>query len=281
MNTVASSVELRAMLDPWRCHGRIALVPTMGCLHAGHTSLIRQARKIADRVVVSIYVNPLQFGASEDLDSYPRTLAEDRAVCEREGVDILFHPASLYPANGSLVTLKVTEISDIMCGVARPGHFDGVVTVVNILFNIVQPDFAMFGDKDWQQLMIIRRMVNDLGLGVEVMGCETVREADGLAMSSRNRYLSESERDDAALLRSALIAMRSSFGRGEVDIDHLLGTGNRILTSAGVEPEYLDIREADSLKRVDSLNKCVPARIFVAARIGPTRLIDNIALENR
>jgi len=279
VNIIENSTELRAALAPLRGSGRVALVPTMGCLHEGHASLIREARKLADRVVVSIYVNPLQFGVNEDLDCYPHTFAEDRAICEKEGADILFHPARLYPANGPQVTLKVEGLSGMMCGRTRPGHFDGVVTVVNILFNIVQPNLAVFGEKDWQQLIIIRQMVKDLHLAVEVVNCETVREADGLAMSSRNRYLSASERKKAAVLCRALSSIQAGARAGEARTSQLLKAGNGILTSAGIEPEYLDIRQADTLDRLDTLNDHSPARAFVAARIGNARLIDNISLE--
>lgn len=279
MNIIENSTELRAALAPLRGSGRVALVPTMGCLHEGHASLIREARKLADRVVVSIYVNPLQFGVNEDLDCYPRTFAADKEMCEKEGADILFHPARLYPANGPQVTLKVEGLSGMMCGRTRPGHFDGVVTVVNILFNIVQPNLAVFGEKDWQQLIIIRQMVKDLHLAVEVVNCETVREADGLAMSSRNRYLSASERKKAAVLCRALSSIQAGARAGEARTSQLLKAGNGILTSAGIEPEYLDIRQADTLDRLDTLNDHSPARAFVAARIGNARLIDNISLE--
>jgi len=279
VNIIENSTELCAALAPIRGSGRIALVPTMGCLHEGHASLIREARKLADQIVVSIYVNPLQFGANEDLDLYPRTLAEDKAICEKEDADILFHPVNLYPMNGPHVTLKVEGLSGIMCGRSRPGHFDGVVTVVNILLNIVQPDIALFGEKDWQQLIIIRQMVNDLHLPVEVVNCETVREADGLAMSSRNRYLSASERKKAAVLCRALSSIQAGARAGEARTSQLLKAGNGILTSAGIKPEYLEIRQADTLNRLDRLNGTTSARAFIAARIGSARLIDNIALE--
>jgi len=280
VNIIENSTELRTALAPLRRgSGRIALVPTMGCLHEGHASLIREARKLADQVVVSIYVNPLQFGVNEDLDCYPRTFAADKEMCEKEGACILFHPARLYPANGPHVTLKVEGLSGMMCGRTRPGHFDGVVTVVNILFNIVQPDIALFGEKDWQQLIIIRQMVHDLYLPVEVVNCETVREADGLAMSSRNRYLSVSERKRAAMLHTTLSMMRIRAATGEAMTSQLLKAGNGILTSAGIKPEYLEIRQADTLDRLDTLNDHSPARAFVAARIGNARLIDNIPLE--
>ncbi len=172
---------------------QIALVPTMGCLHEGHISLIQKAKRLADIVVVSIYVNPLQFGANEDLDNYPKPLEQDLSACEAEGVDFVFTPEQLYPEGSIQVGLHVNDLSQNLCGVSRPSHFDGVVTVVNILFNIVRPHLAIFGEKDFQQLTIIQRMVSDLYMGIEVIGAETVRETDGLAKSSRNRYLNDDE----------------------------------------------------------------------------------------
>jgi len=274
--------ELRRQLQTVRGQKTIAFVPTMGCLHAGHISLIEKARAVADFVVVSIYVNPLQFGPSEDMAAYPRTIEDDSAACVAAGVDVLFHPATLYPDNGPNVTLTVTELDDCLCGASRPGHFDGVVTVVNMLFNIVQPDIAIFGEKDWQQLAIIRRMVDDLQMPVELIGVETMREADGLAMSSRNRYLSGADRRQALALSCALKSMQQAAADGETDVAMLLEQGKRILAAAEVQPEYLDVRDAVSLQPVDNLNGQVTsgqaARAFVAATIGKARLIDNMPL---
>ena len=280
--SVASSVaELRVMLTA-RCMGMrksIALVPTMGCLHAGHAQLIRQARKMADMVVVSIYVNPLQFGPNEDFERYPRSFEADAEVCASEGADIVFHPDNLYPENGPKVTLTVRDLGDVLCGAARPAHFDGVASVVAILFNAVQPDIAVFGEKDWQQLAIIRRMTADLHMPVDIVGVETVREADGLAMSSRNRYLSDIELKKGRALSAALLSLQSLAKQGERDVDVLLATGHRVLADAGIEPEYLDVRDAVSLESQKKLNGN-PVRAFVAARIGPARLIDNLPLES-
>jgi len=280
--SVASSVaELRVMLTA-RCMGMrksIALVPTMGCLHAGHAQLIRQARKMADMVVVSIYVNPLQFGPNEDFERYPRSFEADAEVCASEGADIVFHPDNLYPENGPKVTLTVRDLGDVLCGAARPAHFDGVASVVAILFNAVQPDIAVFGEKDWQQLAIIRRMTADLHMPVDIVGVETVREADGLAMSSRNRYLSDIELKKGRALSAALLSLQSLAKQGERDVDVLLATGHRVLADAGIEPEYLDVRDAVSLESQKKLNGN-PVRAFVAARIGSARLIDNLPLES-
>jgi len=195
MRVAHTAAEIRRQHKPLREKQSIALVPTMGCLHEGHMSLIKKAQSEADIVVVSIYVNPLQFGVNEDLDRYPRTFDDDARLCAEAGVDFIFHPSTLYPRSGPKVTLKASKLSDCLCGASRPGHFDGVVTVVNILFNIVAPDIAIFGEKDWQQLAIIRRMVKDLQMPIEIVGCATVRETDGLAKSSRNRYLTDSERE--------------------------------------------------------------------------------------
>jgi len=264
-----------------RCMGMrktIALVPTMGCLHAGHATLIREARKLADIVVVSIYVNPLQFGPNEDFARYPRSFDADIEVCAVEGADIIFHPDNLYPEDGPKLTLTVRDLGDVLCGTARPGHFDGVATVVSILFNAVQPDIAVFGEKDWQQLAIIRRMTSDLHMPVDIFGVETVRESDGLAMSSRNRYLSEAELRKGHALSAALLSMQSLAKNGERDVAVLLTAGHRVLADAGIEPEYLDIRDAASLGNLKNLSG-KPARIFVAAHIGPARLIDNLPLQ--
>jgi len=277
MRVSHTTSEIRRQLQS--LHGRksIALVPTMGCLHAGHMSLIRKARQLADIVVVSIYVNPLQFGPNEDLDKYPRTFDADAKLCAEAGVDFLFNPATLYARNGPKITLKARSLPDCLCGASRPGHFDGVITVVNILFNIVQPDIAIFGEKDWQQLAIIRRMVSDLQMPVEVVGTETVREADGLAMSSRNRYLSATDRSRALALSQALRAMQQRAGAGEDDIEVLKKEAGDILAAAGISPEYVEIRSPVSLKQKLKLNNR-PARAFIAASVGDARLIDNMPL---
>ncbi|MDX8407703.1 MAG: pantoate--beta-alanine ligase, partial [Mariprofundaceae bacterium] len=275
---IHSPTDLRRHLAASRGKDRIALVPTMGCLHEGHLSLIRKARSLADIVVLSIYVNPLQFGPNEDLDAYPRTFEADAALCEAEGVDVIFHPDNLYAAGTPLVSLHVEELDRCLCGAARPGHFDGVATVVAILFNIVQPEIAVFGEKDWQQLTIIRRMVECLQMPVEIIGSETVREADGLAMSSRNRYLGEAERSKAKHLNRALAAMQNLAASGESDAQTLLKAAGDTLAEQEITPEYLEIRDAYTLQPIRILQQDHPARAFIAARIGAARLIDNISL---
>jgi len=278
MRIAHTTSELRRQLQPLRANNTIAFVPTMGCLHAGHLSLIAKAKELADIVVVSVYINPLQFGANEDLDAYPRTFDDDAKVCAEAEVDFIFHPTTLYPENGADTTLKAGKLSDCLCGAARPGHFDGVVTVVNILFNIVQPDIAVFGEKDWQQLAIIRRMVTDLQMPVEVIGSDIIREADGLAMSSRNRYLAATERQQALTLSQALNAMCQAALAGETDAEILKAIARSMLNAAAINIEYLDVRNADSLQSTHRLGT-KPARAFIAANIGKTRLIDNMPLE--
>jgi len=269
--------EIRQQLQALRSHKSIAFVPTMGCLHQGHLSLIAKAKTLADIVVVSIYVNPLQFGPNEDLDQYPRPFEMDAKLCTDAGVDFLFHPSSLYSESSPNVTLKVATLSDCLCGASRPGHFDGVVTVVNILLNIIQPDIAVFGEKDWQQLTILRHMVSDLHMPIDIIAAETVRETDGLALSSRNRYLSISERQQAIALSHALQTMQQLAEAGEQDVATLKAQARNILHHAGITPEYLDVRHAFSLQSIDTLNK-QPCHAFIAAPIGRARLIDNIPL---
>jgi len=270
--------ELRDALAPLRGARRIALVPTMGCLHEGHASLIRKARELADVVVVSIYVNPLQFGLNEDMDAYPRTFEADKVTCKAEGADIIFHPENLYTSGLPNITLKVSELSDVLCGATRPGHFDGVVTVVNILFNIVQPDIALFGEKDWQQLAIIRRMVTDLHMPVAIVACETVREPDGLAMSSRNRYLSAEERKRAIALHASIQEIAENAKKSDKNCEKLLKNAKNDLKMKQIDPEYIEIRDASTLVETTRITDR-PARAFIAATIGKARLIDNIALE--
>ncbi len=274
---VASTIEELAAARN-RLAAPVAFVPTMGCLHEGHRTLIRRARRLGRSVVVSIYVNPLQFGPGEDFDAYPRTFEADRECCREDGVDLLFHPETLYPEGPPQVRMRVDDrLAGCLCGVERPGHFDGVATVVAILFQLVRPDVAVFGEKDWQQLTIIRRMVRDFHFPVRIEGVPTVREDDGLAMSSRNRYLNEAERTRAGALYSALRAMRSAASSGEKDSARLIELGRLRLEAAGVRPEYLEIRDGDTLA---PLERIAPgARAFVAARIGRARLIDNLALE--
>ncbi len=278
MTIIESVTELRRALAPSRSRDRIALIPTMGCLHEGHLSLIRKAKHLADLVVVSIYVNPLQFGPNEDFDAYPRTFEQDCELCQQEGVDFIFHPHNLYPQDGMRVSLKVDELDACLCGNSRQGHFDGVATVVNLLLNIVQPDIAIFGEKDWQQLAIIRRMVNDLQMPVEIIGVETVRETDGLAMSSRNRYLSPQERTSATVLNRALTIMQDMTTAGESDVAVLLDCVKALLAESDIDIDYLEVRDAYALQSITRLNSEHPARALIAARFGAARLIDNAEL---
>lgn len=277
MRIAATAADMRRMLVLHRGKHRIALVPTMGCLHAGHLALVRRARELADIVIVSIYVNPLQFGPDEDFAAYPRNFTADAEVCQAAGVDFIFHPEHLH-GGAPQVRLAVGELAEVLCGNSRPGHFNGVATVVATLFNIVQPHVAVFGEKDWQQLAIIRRMVADLHFPLEIVGHPTVREADGLAISSRNGYLSPAQRQQAAAVPQALQAMQEAATGGESETSALIHAGNSVLKAAKIKPEYLDIRHAETLQPLVRLSDG-PARAFVAARIGKAKLIDNLALE--
>lgn len=281
MQTVHTLDPLRSTVNALREGGdTLALVPTMGALHEGHMTLLREARKHADRVAVSIFVNPLQFGAGEDLDAYPRQLARDSAMLEEEGVDLLWAPTveAMYPA-GFASSISVKGVSEGLCGAMRPGHFDGVATVVCKLFNQVLPDVALFGEKDWQQLAVIRRMARDLDLSRphvdRIIGVPTVREADGLARSSRNAYLSAEERAQAAALPKAMRKAITAIEKGE-SVPAALARLNGDLIAAGfVSVDYAELRHAESLA---PLNAPVtePMRLLVAARIGKARLIDNM-----
>lgn len=264
--------------------GTIGLVPTMGALHEGHLTLVREAKQACDHVVASIFVNPTQFGPNEDLDAYPRQLAEDSAMLEGEGVALLWAPTvdAMYPT-GFATSIAVSGVSAGFCGAARPGHFDGVATVVCKLFNQVQPTHAFFGEKDYQQLAVIRAMARDLDLTLphvtNIVGVPTVREADGIAMSSRNRYLSTDDREAAATLPGA---MREAIARIEdgQDVTRTLAALEDDLLSAGFDSvDYADLADAQSLTVLAQLG-VAPARLLVAARIGGTRLIDNMAVDS-
>ena len=281
MQTVNRIDPLRDAIASLREGGAVALVPTMGALHAGHLTLVREARKLAAHVVVSIFVNPRQFGAGEDLDAYPRQLARDSALLEAEGVDLLWAPeaAAMYPP-GYATNVAVAGVSDGLCGAARPGHFDGVATVVCKLFNQVQPDCALFGEKDWQQLAVIRRMARDLDLVRphvdRIIGVPTVREDDGLAMSSRNAYLSPEERAAAACLPQAMQTAIARIGAGGNVAGALAVLREALLAGGFAAVDYAELRDADTLQPLEERG-AGPARLLVAARIGKARLIDNMA----
>ncbi len=278
MQTVDESGLLRAVVTGWRRAGeRIAFVPTMGNLHAGHMALVKRARALADRVVVSIFVNPMQFGPAEDFDSYPRTLEQDRTALEAEGIDLLYTPtdAQLYPHGTEASTrVMVPGIGDILCGEFRPGFFTGVATVVAKLFNLVTPDVAVFGEKDYQQLIVIRRMVADLDFPIEIEPVATVREPDGLAMSSRNAYLDPAQRARAPELYRTLESVAKRLRAGERAFVELEAEGLARLEAAGFRPDYLRILRATDLE----VPRPSDTRLVVlaAAWLGKARLIDNI-----
>jgi pantoate--beta-alanine ligase len=274
--------ELADALAPHRRAGDpVALVPTMGALHEGHATLLRTARERTDRgaVVASVFVNPLQFGPGEDLARYPRTLDDDLAVCEKEGVDVVFAPAvdEVYPGGEPLVTVEPGPLAAELEGASRPGHFRGVLTVVAKLFGLTRPDLAVFGEKDYQQLVLVRRMSRDLCLGVDVLGVPTVREADGLALSSRNRFLDAAQRRQATVLSRALGA---AAGRAGYGLPAGRWAAMRVLDEEpGVDVDYLAIRTPDLAEVADEHpSPPAEARILVAVRVGATRLIDNLPL---
>jgi pantoate--beta-alanine ligase len=270
---VRSRADLAAALAEVRRLGTVSLVPTMGALHGGHRSLLRAARQSADAVAVSIFVNPLQFGPAEDLDRYPRTFEADLAMCREERVALIFAPTpEVMFGSAAQVTVHPGPLGDELEGAVRPGHFGGVLTVVAKLFGLVRPNVAVFGEKDYQQLALIRRMVADLDLGVRVVGAPTVREPDGLALSSRNTYLSAVERGRAAALSAAL---RAGALAGPAGPAAVLAAARTMLARAdGVEVDYLALRAPD----LGPVPESGDARLLVAARVGGTRLIDNVAV---
>ncbi|SEK45522.1 pantothenate synthetase [Blastococcus sp. DSM 46786] len=267
-----SAAELRRLVAA--LPGPIALVPTMGALHEGHRTLVRAARERAGGVVVSVFVNPTQFGPGEDLDRYPRTWGADLAALAEEGADVVFHPPveEVYPPGGAGVTVDPGPLGSVLEGAVRPGHFAGVLTVVATLFGLVRPDLALFGEKDYQQLTLIRAMARELALGVEVVGIPTVREDDGLALSSRNRYLSPEQRARAATLHRAL---RAGADAGPQGPDAVLAAARAVLAEApDLLQDYLELTDTD----LGPTPAAGPARLLVAVRAGSTRLLDNTAV---
>jgi pantoate--beta-alanine ligase len=278
MDTVTTVLDVRARIRAWRAAGdRIAFVPTMGNLHAGHMSLLSAARFRADRVVASIFVNPLQFGPADDFLRYPRTPTEDSLLLSEAGCDLLFAPTveQIYPDGGSQPTLiTVRGLSDGLCGVFRPGHFEGVATVVAKLFGIVAPDVAIFGEKDFQQFAVISRMTRDLAIPVQVIGAPTVRAPDGLALSSRNRYLSSEERVRAPAIYAALSAIVRRIAAGEDDFAALEAAGREMLEKQAFKTDYFSVCDAHTLKAPTRLSTDLV--VLTAVRMRGARLIDNV-----
>jgi len=259
--------------------GTVGLVPTMGALHEGHVSLIRAARSRCSAVAVTIFVNPTQFAPDEDFAAYPRPVEADLAACERAGVDLVFTPSvpAMYPPDAA-TTVHVARLTDGLCGPHRPGHFDGVATVVAKLFHVLPADYAFFGEKDYQQLVVIRRLVRDLNVPIEIVGCPTVREPDGLAMSSRNAYLSDVERRQATSLSRALFEARGRIQNGERDAAAIVREIRLTIQAAGpFRIEYIDIVDPDTLEPLSAVDR--PVRICLAARLGSCRLIDNLGVD--
>lgn len=279
MQIVKTASALRKEISQWRLQGlTIAFVPTMGNLHAGHLSLVKKAQQIADKVAVSIFVNPLQFNDQSDLSAYPRTLKADTEQLIESQCDLLFTPnqQSIYPEGmGAQTKVLVPNMDDKLCGLHRPGHFDGVATIVLKLLNLVQADVAVFGEKDYQQLLLIKKMVADLNLAIEIVGAPTCRESNGLAMSSRNQYLTDQQSQIAGELYNTMLSIVEQLSNGNKDFSLLCEQATERLMHFGFEPEYVDIRRDDNLELAISDDKEI--RIFIAARLGQARLIDNLA----
>jgi len=281
MQLVSEIPQLRELRREWQVQSKvIAFVPTMGNLHQGHLNLVREAKRHADVVVVSIFVNPMQFGPDEDLDAYPRTLPNDSKLLQELGVDVLFAPkvCDMYARGLEQQTfVEVPGISYMICGASRPGHFRGVATIVCKLFNMVQPNLAFFGEKDFQQLQVIKAMVTDLSMNLKVFGVATTRETDGLAMSSRNQYLDSAQRALAPVLYSKLQELNAAIVQGRRDYTNLVNTCKTELAEQGFKPDYIEIRAADSLMPPSHEEKNLV--ILAAAFMGKTRLIDNIQIK--
>lgn len=279
MKVVDNIDEMHRITSEFKRSGaRIGFVPTMGYLHDGHASLMLEARKLCDLLVASIFVNPTQFGVNEDLDKYPKNLQGDMDIATRSGVDILFTPFAneIYP-QGFQTYVNTEQISLPLCGASRPGHFRGVTTVIAKLFNIINPDVALFGNKDYQQLAVIRQMVNDLNYPVEIIGMPIIRESDGLAMSSRNAYLSPQERNEALCLHKSILAVRSAFSQGVRNAELLkLKALNIIRESPSAEVDYLEFCNSLNLEKLESVDQ--NTLFALAVKIGKTRLIDNTIL---
>lgn len=279
MQTLTTIDEIREVLGAERRQEHtIGFVPTLGNLHEGHMALIRAARAAADCVVASVFVNPMQFAANEDLDAYPRTLESDQKKLIAEGADYLFAPTvrEMYP-EGVSTQIIIPVLSNILCGASRPGHFTGVATICTKLFNIVQPDVAMFGEKDFQQLTIIKHMVSDLCIPVEIVGVQTGRAEDGLALSSRNTYLTDEERSIAPTLFQCLSATKEAIEKGERDYFKLEQAANEKLAAAGFKPDYFHVMNRDTLEAPTSADHQLI--ILAAAQLGKSRLIDNLQLD--
>lgn len=278
MNTLHTIAQVRAAVSRARQEGkRIGMVPTMGNLHAGHIALVEKALQRTDYVVVSIFVNPMQFGPGEDLDSYPRTLAEDQKKLLEVGAHLVFAPSAseMYPEGMDGHTrVSVPVVSEGLCGASRPGHFEGVATVVSKLLNIVGPDVAVFGQKDYQQLAVIRKMAQDLCLPVKIMGHPTIRAEDGLALSSRNGYLTAEQRAVAPLLQRTLQQIAGQVTSGRTDYAQIINEASQQLSAAGMRPDYLDLRDASNLSPVTDQTRNLV--VLAAAYLGTTRLIDNL-----
>jgi len=256
----------------------IGFVPTMGYLHKGHLSLIEKAKKIADFIVVSIFVNPTQFGPNEDLDKYPRNFERDEKLCRDAGADVIFYPKTeeIYP-EPYFTFVEVTEITGSLCGLSRPEHFKGVTTIVNKLFNIVKPHKAVFGQKDFQQFQVIQKMTQDLNMDIEIIGAPIVREHDGLAMSSRNKYLSETERQNALVLNKSLTLAKDLLKIGKTESNFIKEKMTKLITSVPSQIDYVEIVNAKSLKPVDIVSD--NTLFALAVKIGNTRLIDNLYIK--
>jgi pantoate--beta-alanine ligase len=281
MNVIKSVKEMQAFSEACRKQGRtIAFVPTMGYLHQGHAHLMQVGRKLGDILIVSIFVNPTQFGPGEDFEKYPRDWDSDARLCEASGVDVIFAPAAveMYPG-GYQTSITVSQVSQNLCGVSRPTHFQGVATVVAKLFNCTKPHVALFGEKDFQQLAVIQRMVQDLNMDIRIIGVPTVREQDGLAMSSRNTYLSADERCSALSLSRGLIRARELFQQGERSAQALIKSAREIIEKEqGAVMDYIKICDIETLQDIDTI--AGPAVMALAVKIGKARLIDNIVLKS-